>query len=461
MTPTAVNGRIGTAPLSSLGHFKEPDSLQKIGYFALLAYVFVYLSRILEVSGLGSLKITLLLNVVWFAMAVITGGVFSFFSTRSGALFTAFSLWAVVSLPFSVWRGGSVETVTAVFRSLSLMGAIVALTVTGKWALRMIYGIGIGMGAASIAAVFKGKTSSLGRLAMDGGTLSDPNTLCVAVLMGMPMLWLMSRNARSKLGKLLPLCFVPVILYVAYRTGSRAGMLALLVMLVLYFIRASGFKKMQMIALAVVGVAVLASSSDRLLKRLALIPGISSEEAPADDDAIAAEGSTEGRTFLLLKSLEFTIYHPLLGVGPGAFQMAEQADAIANNRRPNFHVTHNSYTEVSSECGIPALLLYVGAIFSALGATSRVSKMAVRPGDKDAEDIRQGGLYLQLSLVTLMVGMFFLSMAYTGLIFIICGLAMALERAAKAEYMTPATRSSQNTLPLSAPPQIPALSRIR
>jgi hypothetical protein len=269
MTPTAVNGRIGTAPLSSLGHFKEPDSLQKIGYFALLAYVFVYLSRILEVSGLGSLKITLLLNVVWFAMAVITGGVFSFFSTRSGALFTAFSLWAVVSLPFSVWRGGSVETVTAVFRSLSLMGAIVALTVTGKWALRMIYGIGIGMGAASIAAVFKGKTSSLGRLAMDGGTLSDPNTLCVAVLMGMPMLWLMSRNARSKLGKLLPLCFVPVILYVAYRTGSRAGMLALLVMLVLYFIRASGFKKMQMIALAVVGVAVLASSSDRLLKRLA------------------------------------------------------------------------------------------------------------------------------------------------------------------------------------------------
>jgi O-antigen ligase len=279
--------------------------------------------------------------------------------------------------------------------------------------------------------------------------------------MGMPMLWLMSRNARSKLGKLLPLCFVPVILYVAYRTGSRAGMLALLVMLVLYFIRASGFKKMQMIALAVVGVAVLASSSDRLLKRLALIPGISSEEAPADDDAIAAEGSTEGRTFLLLKSLEFTIYHPLLGVGPGAFQMAEQADAIANNRRPNFHVTHNSYTEVSSECGIPALLLYVGAIFSALGATTRVSKMAVRPGDKDAEDIRQGGLYLQLSLVTLMVGMFFLSMAYTGLIFIICGLAMALERAAKAEYMTPATRSSQNTLPLSAPPQIPALSRIR
>ncbi len=461
MTLTAANGRIGTAPLSGLGHLKEPDSLQKIGYFALLAYVFVYLSRILEVSGLGSLKITLLLNLVWFAMAVITGGVFSFFSTRSGALFTAFALWAVVSLPFSTWRGGSVETVTAIFRSLSLMGAIVALTVTGKWALRMIYGIGIGMGAASIAALLNGKQGSRGRLAMDAGTLSDPNTLCVALLMGMPMLWLMSRNARSKLGKLLPLCFVPAILYVAYRTGSRAGMLALLFMLVLYFIRASGFKKVQMIALAVVGVAVLASSSDRLLKRFTLIPGISSEDAPGDEDATAAEGSTEGRTYLLLKSLEFTFYHPLLGVGPGAFQMAEQEEAIANNRRPAFHATHNSYTEVSSECGIPAFLLYVGAIFSAFGATARVAKMPVRPGDKDAEDIRQGGRYLQLSLMTLMVGMFFLSMAYTGLIFIICGLAMALERAAKAEYMAPATRSTQNTLPLSAPPQIPALSRLR
>ncbi|MCX6596156.1 MAG: O-antigen ligase family protein [Acidobacteria bacterium] len=444
-----------------MGHFKEPDSLQKIGYFALLFYVFFYLSRTLEISGLGALKITLLLNLVWFAMALITGGVFSFFATRAGAFFTAFALWTLISLPFSVWRGGSVETVTSVFRSLSIMGAIVALTVTGKWALRMIYGIGIGMGAASVAAIFKGTVSARGRLAMDGGTLSDSNTLCLAVLMGMPMLWLMSRNARGTVGKLLPLCFVPTILYVAYRTGSRAGMLALTVMLVLYFIRASGFKKMQMIALMVVGVAVLATSSDRLLKRFATIPGLSSEQGPADDDEAAAEGSTDGRTYLFLKSLEFTFYNPIVGVGPGQFQVAENAESVAQNRKAAWHVTHNSYTEVSSECGIPALVFFLGAVFSAFGATARVAKMSVRPGDKDAEDIRQGGIYLQMSLVTLMVGMFFLSLAYTGLIFIISGLAVALERAAKAEYMTPASRSVSNPVPLASLAPIPALSRIR
>ena len=463
MTPplVAANGFPATVPASGRGAFKEPDSLQKIGYFALLVYVFFYLSRTLEISGLGALKITLLLNLVWFSMALITGGVFSFFSSRSGAFFTAFALWTLVSLPFSAWRGGSVETVTSVFRSLSIMGAIVALTVTGKWALRMIYGIGIGMGAASVAALFKGTVSARGRLAMDGGTLSDSNTLCLAVLMGMPMLWLMSRNARSTIGKLLPLCFVPTILYVAYRTGSRAGLLALLVMLILYFVRASGFKKAQMIALMVIGAAVLASSSDRLLKRFATIPGLSSEGAPADDDEAAAEGSTDGRTYLFLKSLEYTLYNPLVGVGPGQFQVAEHAEAEAQNRKAAWHVTHNSYTEVSSECGIPALIFFLGAVFSAFRATSRVAKMPVRPGDKDAEDIRQGGAYLQLSMITVMVGMFFLSLAYTGLIFIISGLAVALERNAQAEYMHPAARTAGSKVAPATPPPIPALSRLR
>ncbi len=458
----AQNGRL-PGPLSSLSQLKEPDSLQKIGFTALLVYVFLYLSRLLEVTGLGSLKITLLLNLVWFAMAVITGGIFTFASTRSGAFFIAFSFWALISMPFSVWRGGSIETVTSVFRSLLLMGAIVALTVSSKMALRMIYGIGISMGAASIATLFRGQVSARGRLSMDAGTLSDSNTLCLALLMGMPMLWLMSRNSRSALGKFAPLCFVPVMLYVGYRTGSRAGMLALLVLITMYFFRATGFKKVQLIAISVVGVAVLASSSDRLFKRFTTLPGFSSAESGGgDEDAESAEGSSQSRMYLLMKSLEYTLHNPIIGVGPGQFQVAEHNEAVANNFKAYWHVTHNSYTEVSSECGIPALIFFLGAIFSALRSTSRVSKIPVAPGDKDGEAIRQGGIYLQMSLVTLMVGMFFLSLAYTGLIFIICGLAVALERAAKAERpMVAATRGAAAARPIPALPPIPALSRIR
>ena len=464
LSPAQQNGR-PPGPLSSLSQLKEPDSLQKIGFTALLVYVFLYLSRLLEVTGLGSLKITLLLNLVWFAMAVITGGIFTLASTRSGAFFIAFSFWTLISMPFSVWRGGSIETVTSVFRSLLLMGAIVALTVTSKMALRMIYGIGISMGAASIATLFRGQVSSRGRLSMDAGTLSDSNTLCLALLMGMPMLWLMSRNSRSSLGKIAPIGFVPIMLYVGYRTGSRAGMLALLVLMGMYFFRSSGFKKAQLIVLSVVGVAVLASSSDRLFKRFTTLPGLSSAESGGrhgDEDAESAEGSSQSRMYLLMKSLEYTLHNPIIGVGPGQFQVAEHNEAVANNFKAYWHVTHNSYTEVSSECGIPALVFFLGAIFSALRSTSRVSKMPVAPGDKDGEDIRQGGIYLQMSLVTLMVGMFFLSLAYTGLIFIICGLAVALERAAQAERpMMAATRNSATARPIPVPPSIPALSRIR
>jgi len=54
--------------------------------------------------------------------------------------------------------------------------------------------------------------------------------------------------------------------------------------------------------------------------------------------------SAQQRKELLFKSLKVTVRHPLFGVGPGNFEVVSGA----------WDVTHNSYTQISAEGGIPA-----------------------------------------------------------------------------------------------------------
>ena len=58
--------------------------------------------------------------------------------------------------------------------------------------------------------------------------------------------------------------------------------------------------------------------------------------------------------------------HPIFGVGPGIFTVGEADLAKSEGQAAQWHVSHNSYTQVSSEMGIPGLLLYLAALWGTL-----------------------------------------------------------------------------------------------
>ena len=55
------------------------------------------------------------------------------------------------------------------------------------------------------------------------------------------------------------------------------------------------------------------------------------------------------------------VNHPLFGVGPGNFQVAQNWSLhhAVDDPCGLWHVTHNSYTELSCEMGIPGLMIYL------------------------------------------------------------------------------------------------------
>jgi O-antigen ligase len=76
------------------------------------------------------------------------------------------------------------------------------------------------------------------------------------------------------------------------------------------------------------------------------------------------KGSLDARKALLKKSIVVALTHPLFGVGPGCFVLVDKGWVVA----------HNTYTELAAEAGIPALVLFLLSIGSALKNIARVRK---------------------------------------------------------------------------------------
>ena len=86
--------------------------------------------------------------------------------------------------------------------------------------------------------------------------------------------------------------------------------------------------------------------------------------------------STLSRKELFLSSVRLTFHHPLLGVGPGMFQIADAKDSEERKHPASWHQTHNTYSQISSEDGLPALFFYGAAMFFCFKATRVVRKGA-------------------------------------------------------------------------------------
>ena len=192
-------------PAASPAAFRAPQlsssdsALARISYYALLLWIFLYLSRILDVTA-PFLKIPMLLNVIWAVGALVSGGILLFLTNRVGIYMLAFSTWAAITVPLSVWRGGSFDTFQTLMRSVVLAIAIMALVKTTVQCRQIMFTIGYAIAAAAVISVVSGEQSVNGRLSISSGAFSDPNYYCIALVSGLPFLLLKSSVATSRLG---------------------------------------------------------------------------------------------------------------------------------------------------------------------------------------------------------------------------------------------------------------------
>jgi O-antigen ligase len=127
-----------------------------------------------------------------------------------------------------------------------------------------------------------------------------------------------------------------------------------------------------------------------------------------------------------------TLAHPLLGVGPQQFQdVNDTMVREETGRKSGWQVTHNVYLQISSECGIPAFLLYVGSIILCCRLNYQAYKLSGPAPDRRA--MRAQSYCLLLASFTYAIGIAFCNVAYYSYLPILVGFTAANAMAVKRE----------------------------
>jgi O-antigen ligase len=155
-------------------------------------------------------------------------------------------------------------------------------------------------------------------------------------------------------------------------------------------------------------------------------PGANQAETSED---VAAIDSQLQRRELFKTSLVFTFRHPLLGVGPDQFAVAMSGDSAKEGKHSPWLGTHNSYTQVSSECGIPAFICYCAVLAFCFRSNWKLYRQSRdNPALKDVTTL---SFCLLASTLVYAVSTFFFHIAYGASLPMLAGFSLALRLAAE------------------------------
>jgi O-antigen ligase len=430
----------------------EPTVLQRLNFTVLIAFLFMIFSRILDfyLSWLHLPGISYRMVGVFL---IITGSFLAAFRDSVGKFMLAFTACFLASIPFGVWRGGSLQILTDQW----LMGVVVftataSLISDFRQYIRTAKTIALAILVLTIICLTFG-TMENGRLFLERGRFANPNEMAQALLLGMPFWWALYMSFRSPVGKLLAGCSLALMFYVIGETGSRGALISVMVIVVFLFVRASlaGKVKLLVSAAALLTLAVLILPGGLKTRYQTFFrqdepdaEAAYGNQSPSDSAMLgSAVASTNSRKDMLIRSLVITLHHPILGVGPGNFAVEENAMAREEGKpRGAWLGTHNTFTQVSSECGIPALFFYLGIVALSLKKTySLYRRTKSLPALKE---IGAHALGLHYSLIAFVLTGMFVHAAYTALLPVLAGLTVSLLRT--AEPLLPQKASAMPTV---------------
>lgn len=426
----------GFAPVQPVRGFAPPvlsdpeasaKSVHTLGVYCLSAYLFAgYANDLsLRVFG-GKAYLSWLAGILMLVAFTGCGTQFRGLKSIVGKAWFGMMCCVIVSAGFSIFRSGSGTLLESYIpRALLLFFYTCAFALTIRQCRTLVVGNVVSTCAILLCAVLFGSSGEGGRFSIpDSLFFSGANDLALALVSSLGfILFLISQ--KSILAQLLGAVMFLTTVWILLKTGSRGGFIALAVFIAVWLIFSSKRWKLGLMVVPAIAIVVIMPGST--LKRLVEIatPG-SLNAGNASDEALESQME---RTMLLQKSIEFALEHPMLGVGPGEFTDALYLADMAQSTHTHALGTHNTYTQVASECGMPALFFYLVALCGSIGSNFRIMARTRRvPG---AEDVFTMSLCLFGNLIAFGVGTIFHHDAYSGTLPVLTGLSIALALASR------------------------------
>jgi O-antigen ligase len=213
-------------------------------------------------------------------------------------------------------------------------------------------------------------------------------------------------------------------------TRSRGGFVSLLAVAALITWRLPTRTWAPKLALAVAGfVAVIAFAPASYWERMGTIWG----EAPRNANDYDAGGLTEARWNVWMTGLGIMFQNPLLGVGAGAYEIAE---GLSHGGVGRWEAAHNSFIQIGAELGLVGLGLFLYLIWRGVRNCQVVRRMG--RGDREWARYHWLAFGLEVSLYAFVIAGAALSQAYSVLIYAVIALTVVLRALATQAAPPPA-----------------------
>jgi len=340
--------------------------------------------------------------------------------TREIKIAAALLVWAVVTVPFSYWPGGSIGLLTALYlKTLAIFLLIVNVVSTVDrlrkvaWALTLM----------TIPIALTGVENFLSGVYVRGGLdqavkrivgyeaalTQNPNDLALLLNLILPLtvallLITPSAAARTCLFGIVGLQVVGIVV-----TFSRAGFLTLAATLVVSVLTSAGRLDRRwawaLLILAIVCVPLLPTD---YVSHLFTITDIDTDPT----------GSAQGRWAQQVAAAAYVAGHPLIGAGLG-----QNILAMNEVLGPAWLMVHNAYLEYAIDLGLPGLALFLLLFVTSIRSAGRAARLAATgPAGRELSVLANG---IRTSLLALAVAAFFSPVAYHFHFYYFAGLAVA------------------------------------
>lgn len=377
---------------------------------------------------------------------ILCGGLQRSFRGKPAFFWTAFTLWMIATVPFAHWPGGALMmTVLPYIRTNLIMLFMVAgLIIEWKECQSLMRCMAWGaFGTLFLARIFQNPVFQE-RFGLEFGTVSNPNDFACHLLLVLPFLYWVVLTAKSFAIRLVCLAGIGYGLYLVVGTASRGALIGLCVVALFFLLWGSMVQRVALVVLAPLAVLVLLTTvSHSALNR---IVSFSASSENASQEALESSAS---RRYLLEKSIEYAIKFPIFGVGPGMFAYYEGSHNTIIGTHGAWHGTHNSFTQVASETGLPGLIFFVGGLASSLAIFYSIFRKASRR--PNCVDIKNATMCVLLGIIGFIVSSTFLNFAYFFYQPLIGGMAVAFLIATKEEFAK-RDRATQGITPEILPP---------
>jgi O-antigen ligase len=412
----------------------------------LVFFRFSMLSQVMtQVTG-ANLRLLYLITIPALLGLVLAGGIQRSYRGRPAYWYTAYMLWMIVDIPFSVWRGGSFTRTWEFMRTDAIMLFIIAgIAISWKECKILMGAVALGAVVNVLSArLFSGADHYGYRVALSFGSISDPNDYAAHLLLVLPFLLWVAMTRRNTVIRALAFGGVLFGIKLVLGTASRGALLALAAVMLFWLWRGTARQRVVILGLAplvAIGMYLLLPPETR--SRLMAFRETTGVETEQQREALE---SSKAREYVFQKSIEYMIHFPIFGVGPGQFSFYEGTHSTVLGSHGYWHETHNSFTSAGSECGIPGLIFFIGGILSTFLLLNKTYNEARRhPG---CEDIQTAAFCMMMAFVGFVVAISFLSFAYFFYTPAMAGFSILLYPAAREEMQNRGLAGTAQLVPV-------------